>query len=265
MTGKWLKWWVTNGMENAVGYVVLIGFSIRQLSSQQILSCASETERQRWLHVTEPPLSENPDEKVYEQWDCPQVMAKHTYLGLQPDELNLDPGDVVNVTRKMADGRRFFDENFFCLANKIPPHKFLFPPLIATQTYCFRGSLATFSFILWQNVNFKPHELMLATTFENDWETFEIFPFFFVFLSLSMLQVQRGRWFNAKGVIHAGNLAECSNDRGKLLKVLLVLELWKFSNFPFQLEIFPIFPRTKEKLNLNIYLKMVESKNFQFP
>ncbi|KAG4069581.1 hypothetical protein HA402_002644 [Bradysia odoriphaga] len=71
---------------------------------EMILSCASETERQRWLHVTEPPLSENPDEKVYEQWDCPQVMAKHTYLGLQPDELNLDPGDVVNVTRKMADG-----------------------------------------------------------------------------------------------------------------------------------------------------------------
>ncbi|KAJ6640769.1 Ephexin-1 [Pseudolycoriella hygida] len=71
---------------------------------EMILSCSSETERQRWLHVTEPPLSENPDEKVYEQWDCPQVMAKHTYLGLQPDELNLDPGDVVNVTRKMADG-----------------------------------------------------------------------------------------------------------------------------------------------------------------
>lgn len=34
-------------------------------------------------------------------------MAKHTYLGLQPDELNLDPGDVVNVTRKMADGNSF--------------------------------------------------------------------------------------------------------------------------------------------------------------
>lgn len=78
------------------------------------MSCSSETERQRWLHVTEPPLSENPDEKVYEQWDCPQVMAKHTYLGLQPDELNLDPGDVVNVTRKMADGK-IFVETFFVL------------------------------------------------------------------------------------------------------------------------------------------------------
>lgn len=71
----------------------------------QILSCATETDRQRWLHAMEPPASDNPDEKLYEQWDCPQVMAKHTYVGLQPDELNLDPGDVVNVTRKMADGK----------------------------------------------------------------------------------------------------------------------------------------------------------------
>lgn len=53
----------------------------------------------------EPPASDNPDEKLYEQWDCPQVIAKHSYVGLQPDELNLDPGDVVNVTRKMTDGK----------------------------------------------------------------------------------------------------------------------------------------------------------------
>jgi neuronal guanine nucleotide exchange factor len=32
------------------------------------------------------------------------VIAKHTYQALQPDELPLDPGDVVNVFRKMADG-----------------------------------------------------------------------------------------------------------------------------------------------------------------
>lgn len=95
---------------------MLVKFSERflnSLSSIQILSCSSETERQRWLHATEPPLSENPDEKVYEQWDCPQVVANHTYLGLQPDELNLDPGDVVNVTRKMADGKFFLIKNNF--------------------------------------------------------------------------------------------------------------------------------------------------------
>uniref|UniRef100_A0A903Z0E2 Guanine nucleotide exchange factor tim n=1 Tax=Anopheles minimus TaxID=112268 RepID=A0A903Z0E2_9DIPT len=71
---------------------------------EMVLSCPSETERERWLMVTEPPASENPDEKIYEQWDCPQVIAVHPYQAQQPDELDLDIKDVVNVHRKMADG-----------------------------------------------------------------------------------------------------------------------------------------------------------------
>ncbi|XP_055611034.1 uncharacterized protein LOC129757763 [Uranotaenia lowii] len=71
---------------------------------EMIVSCPSETERERWLKVTEPLASENPDEKIYEQWDCPQVIAVHPYHALQPDELDLDIKDVVNVHRKMADG-----------------------------------------------------------------------------------------------------------------------------------------------------------------
>uniref|UniRef100_A0A8W7K5T4 Guanine nucleotide exchange factor tim n=1 Tax=Anopheles albimanus TaxID=7167 RepID=A0A8W7K5T4_ANOAL len=71
---------------------------------EMILSCPTETERERWLMVAEPPASENPDEKIYEQWDCPQVIAVHPYRALQPDELDLDIKDVVNVHRKMADG-----------------------------------------------------------------------------------------------------------------------------------------------------------------
>lgn len=31
-------------------------------------------------------------------------MANHSYQALQPDEISLDVGDVVNVSRKMADG-----------------------------------------------------------------------------------------------------------------------------------------------------------------
>ncbi|XP_053687794.1 rho guanine nucleotide exchange factor 5-like [Sabethes cyaneus] len=73
-------------------------------TAEMILSCPSETERERWLKVTEPLASENPDEKIYEQWDCPQVIAVHPYQALQPDELGLDIKDVVNVHRKMADG-----------------------------------------------------------------------------------------------------------------------------------------------------------------
>lgn len=69
----------------------------------QILSCPSETERQRWLQATAPPTSENPYETLYEQWDCPQVVVKHSYQALEPDEITLDIGDVVNVLKKMKD------------------------------------------------------------------------------------------------------------------------------------------------------------------
>ncbi|KFB51678.1 AGAP007452-PA-like protein [Anopheles sinensis] len=79
---------------------------------EMILSCPSETERERWLTVTEPPASENPDEKIYEQWNCPQVIAVHPYQALQPDELDLDIKDVVNVHRKMADGHHHYQNHY---------------------------------------------------------------------------------------------------------------------------------------------------------
>lgn len=74
----------------------------------QVLSCDSETARQRWLQAVSTPTSSNPDETLYEEWDCPQVLANHTYTASQPDELSLQLGDVVNVLRKMADGLYWF-------------------------------------------------------------------------------------------------------------------------------------------------------------
>ncbi|XP_017775563.1 PREDICTED: uncharacterized protein LOC108561925 [Nicrophorus vespilloides] len=69
-----------------------------------LLSCSSETDKERWLEALSPPKSENPDETLYECWDCPQVTAVHNYTANQPDELALSRGDIINVTRKMADG-----------------------------------------------------------------------------------------------------------------------------------------------------------------
>jgi len=57
------------------------------------------------LEAVSPPVSDNPDEIVYVEWDCPQVMALHPYVACQPDELSLEVGDVVNVLRKMSDGK----------------------------------------------------------------------------------------------------------------------------------------------------------------
>jgi neuronal guanine nucleotide exchange factor len=72
---------------------------------EMVLSCAYESDRQRWLSAFAPPVQpENPEERVYEEWDCPQVQAVHAYTARQPDELSLEVADVVNVMRKLPDG-----------------------------------------------------------------------------------------------------------------------------------------------------------------
>lgn len=63
------------------------------------------SEQERWLQAVKPPVAETPGEKLYEQWDCPQVMAKYEYKANEPDALNLEVGDVINVTRKLPDGK----------------------------------------------------------------------------------------------------------------------------------------------------------------
>lgn len=73
----------------------------------QVLACDSESSRQRWLEALSSPQSSNPEETLYEQWDCPQVVATHDYAADQPDELSLQSGDIVNVCRKTADGKNF--------------------------------------------------------------------------------------------------------------------------------------------------------------
>ncbi|XP_056634491.1 rho guanine nucleotide exchange factor 26 [Diorhabda sublineata] len=69
-----------------------------------LLSALTETDKERWIEAFSPPKSENPDETLYECWDCPQVTAMHNYNACQPDELSLSRGDVMNVLRKMTDG-----------------------------------------------------------------------------------------------------------------------------------------------------------------
>ena len=37
--------------------------------------------------------------------DCPQVNALYNYSAQQPDELSLYEGDVINVLKKLPDGK----------------------------------------------------------------------------------------------------------------------------------------------------------------
>ncbi|XP_077551485.1 ephexin isoform X3 [Haemaphysalis longicornis] len=71
---------------------------------EMLLASDSESDKTRWMDVLTPMVSSDPDERIYEEWDCPQVQCRHAYVPQQPDELALEEADVVNVFRKMSDG-----------------------------------------------------------------------------------------------------------------------------------------------------------------
>ncbi|KAL1421356.1 hypothetical protein MTO96_023150 [Rhipicephalus appendiculatus] len=71
---------------------------------EMLLAAESESDKTRWMDVLTPMVSSDPDERIYEEWDCPQVQCRHAYTPLQADELALEEADVVNVFRKMSDG-----------------------------------------------------------------------------------------------------------------------------------------------------------------
>lgn len=87
---------------NAMMLTLLENYCGKQ--AEYVLTCESNTERERWLEAISPPKRETVGETLYEAWDCPQVMALYSYSPNQPDELSLQPGDVINVLRKMTDG-----------------------------------------------------------------------------------------------------------------------------------------------------------------
>ncbi|CAH1396629.1 unnamed protein product [Nezara viridula] len=73
-------------------------------TQEMALCCGGESSRARWISAMSPPAPTNPGERLYEDWDCPQVFVQHAYLAVQPDELSLQYGDVINVLRKTDDG-----------------------------------------------------------------------------------------------------------------------------------------------------------------
>ncbi|KAF2366737.1 Dbl (DH) domain [Trinorchestia longiramus] len=95
--GRWLE-----GHKNLLIVTMLQNHENKTV--EMVLSCSLESERTRWVEAVTPRTSDNPDEQIYEEWDCPQVQAAHPYSGSQPDELSLEVSDVVNVLKKMADG-----------------------------------------------------------------------------------------------------------------------------------------------------------------
>ncbi|CAG2123230.1 unnamed protein product, partial [Medioppia subpectinata] len=54
-----------------------------------------ESEKLRWIEAVSQPSSENPNEIIYEEWDCPQVQCIRSYCAQQTDEISLEETDVL--------------------------------------------------------------------------------------------------------------------------------------------------------------------------
>ena len=52
--------------------------------------------------VTPSVTSSNPEEKIYETWDCPRIEVIQSYKAQDSDEVSMDQGDTANVLRKMS-------------------------------------------------------------------------------------------------------------------------------------------------------------------
>ncbi|XP_069120774.1 uncharacterized protein [Argopecten irradians] len=85
-------------------FVVVLLENHEQKHTELILSCKSPSDRTRWIDSLSPSAKENDSEKIYEEWDCPQVQCTTKYTATEPDELSLEESDVINVFKKMGDG-----------------------------------------------------------------------------------------------------------------------------------------------------------------
>ena len=69
---------------------------------------SSDPERASWMEaVTPTQTSANPQEKIYEDWDCPRVESVEDYEAQDSDEIALRKGDTANVLRKMSDSGEY--------------------------------------------------------------------------------------------------------------------------------------------------------------
>ena len=70
-----------------------------------LLIFPTESERSQWIELVTPPSTspENPEEKIYEDWDCPLVEAVTSIEAENSNEVPLQKGNKANVLRKLSD------------------------------------------------------------------------------------------------------------------------------------------------------------------
>ncbi|XP_017315663.1 ephexin-1 isoform X3 [Ictalurus punctatus] len=70
---------------------------------ERVLKANKESDLHRWMAAF-PSVSMTKEEKVYDDWDCPQVQCIQQYVAKQADELSLEPSDIINIIRKTNEG-----------------------------------------------------------------------------------------------------------------------------------------------------------------
>ncbi|TRY56043.1 hypothetical protein DNTS_004270 [Danionella cerebrum] len=87
-------------MEHCFCLTLLENHQGRQM--ERLLKAPSQSDMQRWLAAFPNPddPTNQQEEVVYEDWDCPQVTCVEQYEATQADELNLERTEIINVIRK---------------------------------------------------------------------------------------------------------------------------------------------------------------------
>ena len=75
-----------------------------------LLTFPTEAEKSQWIQLVTPDTkTENPGEKIYQDWDCPLVEAVASIQPEASNEIPLQKGEKANVLRKLSDsGMNFF-------------------------------------------------------------------------------------------------------------------------------------------------------------
>ena len=77
-----------------------------------LLTFPTEAEKSQWIQLVTPDTkTENPGEKIYQDWDCPLVEAVASIQPEASNEIPLQKGEKANVLRKLSDsGKNFFPQ-----------------------------------------------------------------------------------------------------------------------------------------------------------
>ncbi|XP_052821353.1 rho guanine nucleotide exchange factor 5-like isoform X2 [Mya arenaria] len=95
-----LPYGVPGGCKNLLLLAMLENHEKKQV--EMVLACNTTSDRARWVDAVTP-VRGSDAERIYEEWDCPQVQCVKAYIAREPDELALDESDVVNVFKKLDD------------------------------------------------------------------------------------------------------------------------------------------------------------------